>query len=149
MCNRPRHDRIPTVEELTVGRIALACAALLLVVIGASACTEIGYPGPEGPIDTLTPGWETKFSLSWSVEPTSRRTNQIVGYVMSDYGTYADSVRVLAEAINASGAVVAKRIAPVPGGVGGYGRAYFQIGGLPVADQYRVSVWGYSQVEAP
>jgi len=60
----------------------------------------------------------------------------------------AEPLRLLAQALDASGAVVGQRIAWVPEGVGGYERAYFEIRHLPAAEHYRVSVWDYSRSQA-
>src|SRR5437660_394309 len=57
-------------------------------------------------------------------------------------------VRLLAQALDPSGAVVGQRIAWVPGGVSGFGRAYFEIPHLPATDHYRVSVWDFSFIES-
>src|SRR5215471_10253548 len=51
--------------------------------------------------------------------------------------------------IDSTGNVVGQRIGYVPGGVGGFGRAYFVVSNLPVADNYRVSVWDYTWFQAP
>jgi hypothetical protein len=64
--------------------------------------------------------------------------------VTSTNGPRAEPLRLLAQALDASGAVVGQRISWVPGGVGGFQRAYFEISGLPQAERYRVSVWKYT-----
>ena len=55
----------------------------------------------------------------------------------------------MAQALDPMGAVVGQRIAYVPGGVGGLGRSYFEVPSLPVAENYRVSVWDYTWFQAP
>ena len=40
--------------------------------------------------------------------------------------------------------LVRQRIGYVPGGVGGFGRAYFEVPNLPATPAYRVSVWDYT-----
>jgi len=44
--------------------------------------------------------------------------------------------------------VLGERIEWIPGGVSGFGRAYFEIPHLPAADRYLVTVWDYSIVES-
>jgi hypothetical protein len=73
----------------------------------------------------------------------------VSGYVYNQNGEFATSLRVMAQAVDTNGAVVAQRIAYLPGGVGGFGRVYFQVSDLPVADNYRVSVWDYTWFQAP
>jgi len=55
----------------------------------------------------------------------------------------------MAQALDPMGAVVGQRIAYVPGGVGGLGRSYFEVPSLPVAENYRVSVWDYTWFQGP
>ena len=42
-----------------------------------------------------------------------------------------------------------QRIQAIPGGVGGFGRAYFTVPNLPQANSYRVSVWDYTWFQSP
>ena len=69
---------------------------------------------------------------------------RVSGYVYNRHGEYALDLRLLAQALDPSGAVIGQRIAWVPGGVGGSGRAYFEVPNLPPANSYRVSVWDYT-----
>ena len=71
-------------------------------------------------------------------------TRQVTGYVYNRHGEYALDLRLLAQALDPSGAVIGQRIVWVPGGVGGSGRAYFEVPNLPPANSYRVSVWDYT-----
>ena len=89
-------------------------------------------------------GWEQHFSIEWAADPGRNGAQRVTGYVYNRKGEYALDLRVLAQAVDASGAVVGQRIAFVPGGVGGSGRAYFEVPNLPVASTYRVSVWDYT-----
>lgn len=121
----------------------------LVSVIAAmtSACTIIGT-GAAPPLSmketTLMSGWEQHFSIEWAASQGSGGTQRVTGYVYNRHGEYALGLRVLAQAVDASGAVVGQRIAFVLGGVGGSGRAYFEVPNLPVASTYRVSVWDYT-----
>ena len=75
------------------------------------------------------------------MEPEKGDTRRISGHVSGQHGEYAEPVRVLAQALDASGAVTGPRIVWVPGGDGGFGRGYFEIPDSPPADNYRVTVW--------
>jgi hypothetical protein len=57
-------------------------------------------------------------------------------------------VRLLVQALDDTGAVVARRIWAIPGGVGGGQRAYFEVPDLPTAREYRVYVWDYSLTQS-
>jgi hypothetical protein len=110
----------------------------------ATACANLGT-GASPPLSstatTLMYGWENYFTLEWAADTGANGSRRVTGYVHNRKGEYALDMRVLAQALDASGAVVGQRIAFVPGGVGGSGKAYFEVPNLPVASAYRVSVW--------
>jgi hypothetical protein len=106
-----------------LARPLVAWVTLGVITVAFSACASIGNP--------LT-------------GPT-----ELYGRVTSHWGQYASPFRVLGMAVDSSGKVVAQRIEWVPGGVPGFGSVYFEIDHLPVAPSYRVTVWGYTILEAP
>jgi hypothetical protein len=117
--------------------------ALGLVVLTTTGCASTDAFSPSGSATTLMYGWELHFTLEWTVEPEAGDARQLKGYVNNLYGGYATDVRLLAQALDASGTVVGRRIAFVPAGVPGFGRSSFVIQHLPPADHYQVSVWTY------
>jgi hypothetical protein len=126
---------------------ALVRVGLIAVVLTACGLTT-HYPVPSGPMTTLIPGWERYFSIEWTVEPEQQGSRRLDGYVFNQYGEYAADVRLLVQALDASGAVVDQRIVWGPIGVGGFGRAYFDVRHLPAADHYQVFVWDYRRIQA-
>jgi hypothetical protein len=92
-------------------------------------------------------GWESRFGIEWTVEPQTPETRIVQGSVFSR-GTAADRMRVLVQAADASGRPVAQRLVWLPTGVSGAGRGYFEVSGMPTADQYRVTVWDYTTIES-
>jgi hypothetical protein len=121
-----------------------------LVVVTAVACSSSGATPPPGAgYNTLMSGWEHHFSIDWTAADQARNSRKVTGYVYNQNGEFATSLRVLAQAVDTRGTVVGQRIAYVPGGVGGFGRAYFSVPDLPIADNYRVSVWDYTWFQAP
>ena len=120
-----------------------------LVATTAAACATSGDTPAPGSYNTLMSGWEHHFSIDWTASDQSATTRKVSGYVYNQNGESATSLRVLAQAVDATGTVVGQRIAYVPGGVGGFGRAYFVVSNLPVSDNYRVSVWDYTWFQAP
>jgi len=130
---------------VTVVRFA---ALFGLIVLTAAACATTGAEPPlsSSATTTMMYGWERHFTLEWTAEPERGRVS---GYLHNRNGENALSVRVLAQALDASGAVVGQRIQAIPGGVGGFGRAYFTLASLPAANSYRVSVWDYTWFQAP
>jgi hypothetical protein len=120
-----------------------------LIVVALAGCgLAMEYPAPHGPATTLIPGWERYFTLQWSAEPQREGTRRVDGYVTSTYGEYAADLRLLVQARDASDAVVAARIVPVLSGVGGFGRAYFEVRHMPAADHYEVFVWDYRLIQS-
>ena len=116
-----------------------------LVAVMSAACGETGVePPPSMTAPTLTAGWEQHFSFEWTATDQGPSSRKVSGYVYNRYGDYAITLRLLAQAVDAGGAVVGQRITSVPGGVGGFGRAYFEVPNLPVAAGYRLSVWEYT-----
>jgi hypothetical protein len=122
-----------------------------LIVTTAAACAGTGYAPPPSATryNTLMSGWEHHFKIDWTAAEQGPNARQVSGYVYNQNGEFATSLRVLAQAVDSTGALVGQRIGYVPGGVGGFGRAYFVVSNLPVADSYRVSVWDYTWFQAP
>lgn len=135
---------MPSARQLILG------GGLALVALAAAVYASVsGQRTPSTPAaTTLMTGWEGRFKLEWSVESEAGGTRRIRGYITSQHGEYAEPVRLLAQALDASGAVVGRRIAWVPGGVNGFQRAYFEIPDLPSAQGYRVSVWDYTFLQS-
>ena len=135
---------------MTTGfRSILSVARLGLIAVAMTACGTLSSSlSPSTSTTTLMAGWEHHFRLQWTVEAKHDGARQLDGYVYNTYGGNAQSVRLLGQALDRSGAIVGQRIVWVPEGVGGFGRTYFEIPDLPAADHYQVSVWDYSFLEA-
>jgi hypothetical protein len=120
----------------------------LLIALGAwgTASSEVTSSGAAS---TLMPGWERKFHLDWEVGAEPGGTERIRGYLVSDYGRAAYTARVLVQTVDASGAVVDRRIATIPGGVAGLGRSYFEVAHLSPSHHYLVTVWDYTLGREP
>jgi hypothetical protein len=127
-------------------RLALLIAAT--ATLNACASTNPNLT-PSSNTTTLMSGWEQHFGIEWAAAEQGPNTRRLSGYVYNRHGETATQLRVLAQALDPSGAVVGQRIAYVPGGIGGFGRAYFDVPNLPAAPAYRVSVWDYTWFQAP
>jgi len=119
----------------------------IMIVSTCAACATT--PEPRTTATTLMSGWEQHFSIEWAAVEQGSTVRTVRGYVSSQHGEFATNLRVLAQAIDSDGEVVGQRIAYVPGGVGGFGRGYFEVPNLPASPNYRVSVWDYSWFQAP
>jgi len=119
-----------------------AFGCLVLVGVTLTACASF-----TSTTTTLMAGWERHFAIEWTVDPESGGVRLVHGFVTSQHGEYAEPVRLLAQALDASGAVIGQQLVWVPGGVNGSQRAYFEVGRLPTAGQYRVSVWEYTFIQ--
>jgi hypothetical protein len=132
--------------RLTRTVVAVArVAAVALVVTGCAVATYDA--GSTASLTTLIPGWERYFAVEWTATPEPGGSRRLDGYIFNRYGEYAADVRLLVQALDASGAVVDQRVVWGPTGVGGFGRAYFDVRHLPAADHYRVSVWDYRLIQ--
>jgi hypothetical protein len=119
-------------------------AGIGLLALWLAACgRDSDSLTPSATVTTLTAGWERHFKLEWIVEPRPGGVT-LRGSVTSSNGARAEPMRLLAQALDASGGVVGQRIAWVVGGVGGFQQASFEFADLPPADRYRVSVWDYT-----
>jgi hypothetical protein len=123
--------------------VRIGCVALALTACAGTA----QYAAPSASMTSLIPGWERYFTVEWSVEPERGGLRRLDGYVFNRYGEYAAEVRLLVQALDASGAIVDQRVVWGPPGVGGFGRAYFNVRNVPTADHYRVSVWDYRLIQ--
>jgi hypothetical protein len=103
-----------------------------------------GDLAPSAALTTLMGGWESKFTLEWTVEGREAGSRLIGGHIESLYGESASEVRLLAQAFDRSGVVVDQRIVWVQGGVPAFARVFFRIAPVPPADHYRVTVWDYT-----
>jgi hypothetical protein len=132
---------------MTLRRASLAWFALTAVAL--TGCATTGPLVPAGSPTTLVAGWEHHFTIDWTTEAEPGGSRRIVGHVSGQQGEGAEPVRLLGQALDASGAVVGQRIEWLVGGINGFQRAYFEIPHLPVAASYRVSVWEYTWRQSP
>jgi hypothetical protein len=126
------------------GRTLVWAGALAAVAATAGVYAAVSFRGTPTSTTTLMAGWEQRFKLEWSIATEPGRGSLLRGYITSQYGEHAAPVRLLVQAVDASGAVVDRRIWAIPGGVNGFQRAYFEVPDLPAAHAYRVFVWDYT-----
>jgi hypothetical protein len=118
-----------------------------LMAMIVTACATSDQFGPSATFTTMSPGWESKFSLVWHVTEKPDGSRLLWGEITSHYGQYADPFRLLGQALDSSGNVVSQSVQRVPGGVPGFSSTYYEVAGLAAADHYKVTVWSYSFVE--
>ena len=123
-----------------------AIAGVLVAALFGCATTDTR---PSETVTTLMPGSERWFKINWDTGARRERAVRLRGYVENTQGEPAATVRLLAQAQDAPGRVAAQRLAWVPGAIPAFGRVYFEIPNLPVADHYRVTVWAYDPLRAP
>ncbi|MBI3825890.1 MAG: hypothetical protein HY294_07835 [Candidatus Rokubacteria bacterium] len=125
---------------------ARAVLGMTLLLTGCAAGAAGGME-PSATVTTTLPGFtDTWFKVDFTVEPRGEAL-RASGYVYNNYGRPVGDVRVLAQALDASNRLVGQRLAWVPGGIPALSRSYFEVGPLPPADHYRVSVWSYTVLE--
>ncbi len=132
-------------------------AAVRAALLGTLACGLAAAgcgPGaagvmPSASVVSTVPSWENWFAVDSRAVLGVAGTASIEGYVYNKYGRGATDVRLLAQALDASGQVIDQRLQWLPGGIPQLGRAYFAITDLPAAPAYRVSVWSWDFVQTP
>ena len=120
-------------------------AAVALTLIAAGCATP--ETTPSATVTTLMPGSERFFRINWEARPERGDTRRLSGYVENTYGEAAARVQLLGQALDTSGAVVGQRLQWVHGAIPGFGRVYYEIPGMPVADNYRVTVWAFDRIQ--
>jgi hypothetical protein len=120
----------------------------LLLALIATGCATVDNT-PSASVTTLMPDTERWFKLNWEAVPDRGDTRRLQGYVYNTYGEAAAKIQLLGQALDDSGNLVGQRLAWLPETVGGFGRAYYVIPGMPPADHYRVTVWSYERIQAP
>ena len=121
-------------------RVTVWCL-MVASLLSAGGCGTASVT-PSASLTTLQPGWPQHLKLEWSATdgPRARRIN---GYVYNDHGLPATDVQILAQALDASGAVIGQRVVWVPDWLPPHNRSGFRVDGLPPASSYRVSVWNF------
>ena len=123
----------------------LLVVSVLAMLVAACATSQLT---PSASVTTLMPDSERWFRLSWEAVP-ERGSDQrrLRGYLENTYGEAAGHIRLLGQALDASGAVVGQKIWYVWGAAPGFGRIYYEIPHMPPADHYRVTVWTYERIQ--
>jgi hypothetical protein len=124
-------------------RRALVTALLAVLVAGCATAA------PQGPLVPLIGGWEHYFKLEWALG--ERRGHPIIwGYLLNDWGMAAARVRILVDALDGEGRLVAQQVAWVgPRVITPGTRVYFETPVPAPADAYRVSVFSYDWIDEP
>ncbi len=128
---------------MTSTRRRIIAVALALAAAGCATPDTT----PSATITTLMPGSERFFRINWEVRPERGDTRRLSGYVENTYGEAAGRVQLLGQALDTSGAVVGQRLQWVHGAIPGFGRVYYEIPGMPAADNYRVTVWAFDRIQ--
>src|SRR5256885_1978280 len=129
-------------DAMTTRRLITAVALALT----AAGCATVETT-PSATVTTLMPGSERFFRINWDVRPDAGDTRRLSGYVQNTYGEGADRVQLLGQALDPAGAVVGQRLQWVQGAIPGLGRVYYEIPGMPAAENYRVTVWAYDRIQ--
>lgn len=114
--------------------------ALVIAFVGTGCASSSTTPSAS--VTTLQPIWPQHLQLDWSVESV-RDSRKVSGYLYNRQGLAVERVQILAQALDATGAVIGQRIEWGPALVPGGDRTFFSVAGLPAANSYRVSVWDF------
>jgi len=139
-----------TVEMKTLRAVAALAAAVTLAPLPARAQAP---PAPAR-YAPLIHGWESHFTVTTPEVFERRGRPWLAGHVTNQHGFTAMRVRLLVDALDDSGRVLAQRVSwlgsPVPPGA----RVYFEIPAPEAAARYRVAVFAFdwlqtASIEAP
>jgi hypothetical protein len=123
-------------------RLARVVAAALLATVAWAPAGSMARP-----LEPLVWGWERVFKLDWEVGQRGDRP-VVSGYVVNDSPYTVAGVRLLVDALDPGGAVVAQQVGWAGGGVmSPFSRAYFEIPAPAAASRYQVRVFAYDRVE--
>src|SRR2546425_1086052 len=89
-----------------------ACSLMGIVLLLGGACATSSMV-PSASVTTMQPVWPQYFKVEWVAEPPG--SGRIAGYLYNTHGIPATNVQILAQALDASGSVIAQRIAWIPG----------------------------------
>jgi hypothetical protein len=120
--------------------------AVAVLVLGAGACTTADIT-PSATVTTLMPDTERNFRVNWDVTSEANGSRRLSGWVENTYGEPAGRIQLLGQALDNSGALVGQRLWWLQQAIPGFGRAYYEIPGMPAADHYRVTVWAYERIQ--
>lgn len=115
----------------------LSAAVLAIVALGSA------WPATRAGAFSATASVDSRLRLDWQVVTSRGGKPVITGYVYNDYVRSAGDVRLLVEAVDASGGTVARDMGFVPGVVPLRERAYFELPVRHPGVSYRVSIVAY------
>ena len=115
---------------------------MFVALIALAGCVG---PMPSATVTTASPAWQNWLKVSYDVE-TRGEQRKLAGYVVNEYGVPM-RVQLLAQAVDTGEQVIAQKIFHLPGVLPGFGRSYFEVVGLPAAQNYRVTVWTFERIE--
>jgi hypothetical protein len=130
--NARYHPRVRHVRAIAIGLTAA------VVLLGARPSAAQLFPAP---------GADRFFRVEWEVKFNPARGAVISGYVYNSNGVAANNVRLLIEAVDESGEVVATTLGYVLGQIPSNDRRYFQEAVPRTVSTYRVRVVLYEWVD--
>jgi hypothetical protein len=132
MAGGPEEGAAMTRSEIRRAAVTIALLALVAAA-GPAGAQVLGRPA------------DGDLRLEWTAAEDRRGRPIVSGYIYNlRGGTYATSVRLLVEALDASGATVGSTSGFVFGDVPPSDRSYFEIKAPPRAASYRVSIQTFS-----
>jgi hypothetical protein len=114
----------------------------------AILASEVAAPvlAATGELQSLMPGWERFFSVTWSASQ-NRGRSVVDGYIRNRSPYTVSNIRLLVDSLDQNGQITDQRLSWVSGSLGADGRLYYEVPVSPAAS-YRVSVFSYDRIEA-
>jgi hypothetical protein len=112
--------------------------AILLMLAGLSSAAPTAVSAVVSPS-----GIDSRLRLEWEAREDRGGRPVITGYIYNDSGQPAINLRLMAEALDASGQVVDRAIGFVTAGVPAFNRSYFSVSLHKAGAAYRIAVTGF------
>jgi len=112
------------------------------VAIALALGLILGVVGPASAVMSPS-GIDPRLRLDWEVTQTRNGRPVITGYIYNDYMRAAINVRLLVEALDASGQVIDRAYGFVPGVVPVFNRNYFDVRLKTAGASYRITVTSF------
>jgi hypothetical protein len=118
-------------------------ATLVVALTLSAACASTA---PTGPLEPLVVGSEQHATIEYQAAPSGGGA-VVWGYLQTGSPYTFHRIRVLVDALDAQGRLLAQQVAWVPGNLSWPTRLYFEVP-MPLAPAYRVRVFSWDRFES-
>jgi hypothetical protein len=133
----PEHEEVEMVTTRFSAMAAILAAAMLILAISGPACAQTGF------LTTVSPSWQRYFTIEFTPVTEHGKTG-IEGRIRNEGNFVATRIRLLVDALDATGNVVDQRLVwLLPPDLTPGTRGYFETSIPGPAVSYRVTVYSF------